>query len=254
MLILRKFSMVYFGLPLVLIMLFGHVALYGGQQLPDNMVDTALKWINQTRAHKGLEILSIDTKLNMVAKKHSSQMVKYNILSDRNPVLGTPFERIQSSGLTDINNLVVVARAKTWALLQEQLESPENLSKILSPEMTDAGIGIEQDSAGDIWLTIHMVERAITFTQFTLSQSNDEPARRSITIKGNTRYKEDKATVIPPDDSNPNLAVDRIIVPDSNGNFEIKLTLGTATGSFDFKFYVQKDGVYKLKNCFSMDI
>lgn len=252
--ILRKFSMVSFSLTLVLIMFFGHGMLYGGQQLPDNIVDTVLKWINRTKAQEGLEMLSIDPRLNTVAKTHSSQMVKYNILSDSNPALGTPFERIQSSGLTDINNLVVVARAKSWDLLQEQLESPENLSKILSPEMTDAGIGIEQDSAGDIWLTIHMVERAITFTQFTLSQSNTVPARRSIIIRGNTRYKKDKVTVVPPDGSNLNLAVDRIIVPDSNGNFDIELNLGTATGNFDFKFYVQKDGVYKLKNFFSMHI
>ncbi|MGD9157980.1 MAG: hypothetical protein PVG39_06210, partial [Desulfobacteraceae bacterium] len=166
----------------------------------------------------------------------------------------TPLERMQSSGLTDINNLVAVVKAKTIDLLPEQLESPENLSKIMSPEMTYAGIGIKEDSTGDLWLTIHMIERAITFSQFTLSQSNTTPVSRSITINGNTQYKKVRIILVPPEKSNPDLAVDRIIVPDSNNDFEITLTFGTATGSFDFEFYVRKDGVYKLKNFFTMGI
>ena len=254
MLILKKFKMHSFWLPFVLIMFFKPTLLYGGQQLPDNIVDTTLKFINQSRTQEGLKILTIDAQLSTVAKQHSEQMIEHNMLSDSDPALGTPFERIQSSGLTDTNNLVVIAQAKTWNLILEQLESSENLSKILSPEMTHAGIGIEQDSTGDLWLTIHMTERIITFTQFTLNQSNITPAERSITIKGNTSCKKVEITLVPPENSNPDLAVNRIITPDSNGNFEITLTLGTATGNFDFEFYIQKDGVYKLKNFFTMTI
>ena len=144
------------------------------------------------------------------------------------------------------------SKAKTWNLILEQLESSENLSKILFPEMTHAGIGIEQDMTGDLWLTIHMTERIITFTQFTLNQSNTTPAERSITIKGNTSHKKVEISLVPPENSNPDLAVNRIITSDSNGNFEITLTLGTTTGNFDFEFYIEKDGVCKLKNFFTL--
>lgn len=254
MLILRKFKIHPFWLPFLLIMFFGYFQLCEGQQLPDNIVDTTITWVNQARVQEGLNILAIDPKLNMIAKQHSEQMIIHNILSDSDPVLGTPFERMQSSRLSDTNNLVVIAQAKTWNLIQDQLESPENLSKILSPEMTHAGIGIEQDSMGDLWLTIHMTERIITFTQFILNQSNTTPAGHSITIKGNTACKKVEIILVPPENSNPDLAVDRIITPDSNGNFEITLTFGTTTGNFDFEFYIEKDGVYKLKNFFTMTI
>ena len=254
MIILRKLNMGSFWLPFVLIIFSGNVMLYGGQQLPENTVDTTLTWINHVRVQKGLEKLSIDPKLNRVAKAHSEKMAEHNMLSDSDATLGTPFERIKSSGLTDINNLVAVARAKNLELLQQQIMSPENLSKILSPEMTRVGIGIKQDSAGDLWLTIHMIERSITFTQFTLSQSNTTPAGHSITIKGNTTYKKIEVILVPPENSNPDLEVDRIIVPDPDGGFEINLTFGTASGNFQFEFYVEKDGVYKLTNIFSMGI
>ena len=254
MLLLRKFRISSFWLSLILIMFSGHALLYGGQQEPGNTIDTTLTWINQIRGQEGLETLSTDPKLNRVAQTHSEKMAEYNILSDSDPVLGTPVERIKSSGLTDANNLVIVARAKNLELLQQQIMSPENLSKILSPEMTRVGIGIKQDSAGDLWLTIHMIERSITFTQFTLSQSNTTPAGHSITIKGNTTYKKIEVILVPPENSNPDLEVDRIIVPDPDGGFEINLTFGTASGNFQFEFYVEKDGVYKLTNFFSMGI
>ena len=253
--ILRKlFNRYYFLSVLVLIMLSGQATICRGQQLPDNIPDTALAWINQIRNAEGLKALTMDPRLNKVAETHSKEMVRYKMLTDSNPDLGTPFDRMKSAKLTDTNNLAAVAEAKTWNLLQEQLESPENLSRILSPEMTHAGIGLEKDSTGNIWLTIHMTERAITFTQFILVQSNTTPAEHSITIKGNTPHKKIRVILVPAGDTNPDLEDDYNIAPDSGGNFEALLTFGSATGSFDFEFYVQEDGTYKLKNFFNMNL
>ena len=236
------------------IMLSGNGMLHAGEQMPDNIADTVLTWINQARVQEGLETLSSDPKLNRVAQTHSERMAETNVLSDMDTASGTLFERIRSSGLTDTNNLAAVARAKNLDLLREQLNSPENLTKILSPEMTHTGIGIKQDSAGDLWLTVYLTERAITFTQFTLSQSNTTPVEHSITIKGNTVFKKIKVILVPPEGSNPDLEVDRIIIPDPDGGFEVKLIFGTAAGNFEFEFYVEKDGVYKLTNFFSITI
>ncbi len=252
---LRKLiNMYFFWIVLALIFFSGQATICRGQQLPGNIADAALTWINQVRAREGLETISIDPRLNKVAETHSQNMIDYNMLSDSNPDLGTPSERVKSAKLTDINNLAIVAEAKTWDLLREQLESPENLSGILSPEMTHAGIGLKQDSTGNIWLTIHMAERAITFNQFTLSQSNTDPVEHSITIKGNTTYKKVRAILVPPENSVFDLEEEHIIAPDSSGDFKITLTLGTATGTFEFEFYVQKDGAYKLKNFFTIGI
>ena len=254
MLILRKFIAGSFWRTLVLIMLSGDAMLYGGQQMPDNIADTALAWVNQARVKEGLEMLSVDPGLNRVAQAHSERMAELNLLSDNDPASGTPDERIKSSGLTYTNNLVAVARGKTLEILRQQIESTENLSKILSPEMTHAGVGIKQDSTGDLWFTIHLTERAVSFTQFTLRQTNTSPAGHSITIKGNTPYKKIRIILVPPENSNPDLETDQIISPGSNGDFEVTLTLGPATGNYGFEFYVEKDGVYKIKNFFSLDI
>ncbi|MBN1907788.1 MAG: CAP domain-containing protein [Deltaproteobacteria bacterium] len=244
----------YLSVSLLLIMLYLYTMPCKGQQIPDNIVDTVLTSINQIRSQNGLEILIVDQKLNMVAEAHSIKMAELDILSESNTALGTPFERIKSAGLTDVNNLVVVSSAKNIDLLRNQLESPENLLKILSPEMTNMGIGVKQDSAGEFWLTIHMSERAITFSEFTLSQSYTEDARRSITIKGNSSYGKIKVVFASTETLNPKVDVDQIIRPQPNGDFEVTLKFGEATGSFYFEFYVEKDGVYKLMNFFNISI
>jgi hypothetical protein len=225
-----------------------------GQQIPDSIINTTLTWINQYRSQKGLQKLIIDQKLNRVAETHSVKMADLEMLSDSSTALGTPFERIKASGLTDKNNLVAVAKAKNLDLLRNQLESPENLLKILSSEMTHIGIGVKQDSKGEYWLTIHMSERAIAFTQFILSQTNTENAQRSITIKGNTSYKKINVIFASSETINPEVNVDHIIMPQPNGDFEITLDFGVITGSCDFEFYVEKDGVFKLMNFFNMNI
>ena len=254
MMTLRKIRVISFRLPLVLIVLASHAVLYGGQQPSGDIADTAITWINQVRTREGLEKLTGDPKLDRAAETHSENMVEQGMLSDGNPTLGTPFDRVKASGLTDTNNSVAVARAKTWELLRQQLESSENLSRILSPEMTHAGIGIKQDAADNLWLTLHMTERAITFTRYDLTQSNTTPVSRSITVKGSTPYKKIEVMLVPPDGSNPDLSVDRMVDPDASGNFEITLTFGTATGVFDVEFYVEKNGEYRLTNFFSMSI
>ncbi len=225
-----------------------------GEQKPENISGTLFKSINHLRSQKGIEALIIDQKLNMVAEAHSTKMAELDILSEGNTALGTPFERIKSAALTDANNLVVVSKAKRADLLKDQLESPENLSKILSPEMTHVGIGVRQDSAGELWLTIQMSERAITFTEFILSQLDTEDAPRSITIKGSSLYKRIKVILNSPQSLNQKVDIEQIITPEPDGNFEISLNFGAATGGFDFKFYVEKDGDYKLKNFFNINI
>jgi hypothetical protein len=244
----------YFSVFILLIMFYVHAMPCEGQQVPDNFVDKTLTWINQYRSQKDIEKLIIDQKLNRIAEEHSVKMAELGVLSDSSMELGTPFERIKASGLTYANNLVAVAKAKNLDLLRPQLESSLNLLKILSSEMTHVGIGVKQDSTGEFWLTIHMSEHAITFTQFIISQSDMEDAHRSIAIKGNTTYEKIKVILASPGTLNPEVNVDHIIVPESDGDFEITLNLSAITGSCDFEFYVQKDGVYKLTNFFNMNI
>jgi hypothetical protein len=254
MFLFYKFCKRHFSISFLFIIIYVYAMPCEGQQVSDNIIDTTLEWINKYRSQKGIEKLIIDQKLNMVAAAHSIKMAELGMLSDSSTALGTPFERIKSSGLTDANNLVAVAKARNFDLLRNQLESSENLSKISATEMTHMGIGVKQDSAGEFWLTIHMSEHAITFTQFILSQSDTEDTQRSITIKGNTSYGKIKVILASTETLNPEVNVDHIIEPQPNGDFEITIAFGTITGSCNFEFYVQKDGVYKLTNCFNMNV
>ncbi len=238
----------------VLTMFGTQAGFHADDQSPDTEIDTVLTWINHVRTQNNIKTLAIDPKLNKVALAHSRNMADHDLLAESGPVLDTPFKRIRSAGLTDINNLVVVAQAPDRNLLHGQLESQENLEKILSPEMTNAGIGAVSGPKGNLWLTIHMTERAITFTRFSLSQSNATPAKRSITIRGNTAYKKLKILMVPPEDIMQDLDLEHIVVPDSNGDFEITLSFGVSTGSFGFEFSVSEEGEYKIKNSFSMNI
>ena len=241
-------------LVIILAILGSHTISYADEQSPDAGIDAIAAWINQVRSQNNLQAIIIDSKLNKIAAAHSRNMADNDLLGVNDTVSGTPFERIGSAGLTDINNLVVVARASDPGLLLEQLESQESLEKILSPEMTHAGVGIESDPENNLWLTIHMTERAISFTRFRLSQSNAVPAKRSITIRGNTAYKRIKVIMFPPEGIMQDLDLEHITVPGSNGDFEIALSFGISTGCFEFEFYVLKEGEYKLKNSFSMDV
>lgn len=254
MFIFYKFRKRYLSIAFFLIMLYLHAMPCGGALLNDNIVNTTSIWINQYRAQNGIGKLIIDQRLSGIAETHSVKMAELDLLSDSGTALGMPFERVKSSGLTDANNLVAVAKAKNFDLLRDQLESSENHSKILSPEMTHMGIGVKQDSTGEFWLTIHMAERAISFTQFILGQSYTEDAQRSILIKGNSSYKKIKVILTSTDTLNPDANIDHIIIPQPNGDFEVTLGFGEETGSCKFEFYVEKDGVYKLKNIFNMNI
>lgn len=223
------------------------------EEQPGITVDSILTHVNQLRTQEGLSELVVDKQLNDAAGMHSTKMAELDLLSVSSPELGTPFERVRKSRLTDTNSLVVVAKALNWSSLEEQLGSEDNLSKILSPEMTHMGVGIYADAEENHWVTLHMTERAINFTLFTMNQTTGNPIKRSMKITGNTRHEKIRVLMIFPEDSARD-NVEQIIVPDSNGDFEVKLSFGITTGNFSFEFSVSDNGEYKLKNSFSMGI
>lgn len=239
-------------LALILFFFYSPFLIHAEEQSDITIASLAAR-VNQARVQKGLPKLDVDPRLNQAALAHSERMARHDLLSESGPALGTPFERVRAAGLSDLNSMVVVARASEWDRLREQLDSGDNNSKILSPEMTHLGAGIFTDTNGNQWVTLHMTERAINFTLFTMHQTTGNPVKRSMNIKGNTRHEKIRALLVPPEDSARD-TVEQIVVPDSNGDFEIKLSFGVYTGNFGFEFSVFEDGEYKLKNSFNMEI
>lgn len=248
----RTLNKGFFRLVVISILFCGSGWLHAAEQT-EITVGNILNWVNQIRTEKGLQQLDIDTRLNETAKAHSEKMSDHDLLAESAPGLGTPLERIRTAGLTDTNNLVVVGRTLDWESLLEQLESGNNTAKILSHEMTHLGVGIFSDPDGSRWVTLHMIERAISFTLFTMHQSNGNPVKRSMTINGNTTHEKVRALLVPPEESKA-ASIEHIVVPDGNGDFEIELSFGISTGNFGFEFSISDNGMYELKNFFSMDI
>ncbi len=253
MLAVRFINNGFFCLGLLLILFWSNSRILASES-PLYNEEMVLSWANQVRVKNGLPELIADPRLNEAAKTHSENMVRFNLLSESSPSLGTPFERARTSGVTDTNNLVVVAKAHDLDHLTAELESGAGISRILSPEMTHLGVGMATDTEGSQWVTLHMTGRTIDFSKFTIHQSNTVPSSRSIAIQGHTQYKKIKALLLPSDEVKQDLTLEHIVIPDSNGNFEVTISFGISTGSFGIEFYILDQGEYKLRNSFSMDI
>jgi hypothetical protein len=182
-------------------------------------------------------------------------MAGKKILDDGPPVYQTPFERALSKRLSDMNHLVVVA-AGTLDALKHFIQSDTGaMDKLLSPAMTHAGIRIF--SAGDDmrWLTIHMLERVITFTNFKLETSSGVAPGKSITIQGVTPVdKVQVGMIFGQELDTQEYDSTKIAIPDSKNNFSVSFDFDLGDGQYGFLFWVYENGQYRKSNYFGIKV
>ena len=146
---------------------------------------SVLQLANNLRGKYSLPKLQVDSLLNQVAKAHSQDMAARKIPDSGPPEYETPFQRARKKRLTDLGNVVVVAKGNSLEDLQAFLQTDQAaLQNLLSPQLTHIGIGIVPAQDNTIWLTIHMVERVITFSEFKLKRLSGVVPRRFISING----------------------------------------------------------------------
>nr|WP_320012397.1 CAP domain-containing protein [uncultured Desulfobulbus sp.] len=223
------------------------------QESQQELADKVYTWVNQQREGNSLSTLEVDSRLQTVARAHSQAMHKQNLVAATGPTFDSPEDRIKASGLTEVDTLVVVAKGASWEELVTQLGQEENLQVLLSPAMTHIGVGVTEDGE-NYWLTVQLVERRITFGTFTFTQTSSIPIRRSLEITGSSDQQKIKVVVIAPGASSTQVASEHVLTPDATGAFDEVLSLGSATGDFQFQFSCLRGDSYTLKHAFTLEV
>ena len=104
-----------------------------------------LSIINQKRKEAGLPELSIDSLLDSVAQNKTEDMVKLGYFDHNSPTYGSPFEMMQSAGVTYITaGENIAGNSSVDNAINSFLESSEHRKNILSNSYNYIGIGIEK--------------------------------------------------------------------------------------------------------------
>jgi len=119
-----------------------------------------LTMVNKERAHAGLHPLKFSPRLAVIARGHSYDMAIRRYFAHNSPEGSTPAQRVRGLGIEyqqmaeniymddfrDADGLAARA-VKGW------LNSPEHRANMLSPELTESGVGIARSSSGKTYLT-----------------------------------------------------------------------------------------------------
>ena len=101
-----------------------------------------LRLLNQERTSRGLPALELDPRLVPVARQHSEEMFRLKYFGHQSPVLGSPFDRLQTAKISYTRAGENLAYAHSVAIAHRGLmESPGHRENILRPEFTRVAIG-----------------------------------------------------------------------------------------------------------------
>lgn len=101
-----------------------------------------LRLLNQERTSRGLPALELDPRLLPVARQHSEEMFRLKYFGHQSPVLGSPFDRLQTAKISYTRAGENLAYAHSVAIAHRGLmESPGHRENILRPEFTRVAIG-----------------------------------------------------------------------------------------------------------------
>jgi uncharacterized YkwD family protein len=107
--------------------------------------------VNAERAKAGLKPLVLDESLSLKAREKSRDMAKNNYFSHNSPTYGTPFEMMQSMGITyrSAGENIAMGQRSPEAVVEAWMNSPGHRANILSPSFTHLGVGYIAD--GNYW-------------------------------------------------------------------------------------------------------
>ncbi|HZC30815.1 MAG TPA: CvpA family protein [Gaiellaceae bacterium] len=102
-----------------------------------------LEFVDQQRQSAGLQPLTLDTRLTLVARQHSEEMFRLRYFGHQSPVSGSPFDRLAAAGIHYSRAGENLAYAQSVVIADQALmSSPGHRANILRPEFTRIGIGV----------------------------------------------------------------------------------------------------------------
>lgn len=102
-----------------------------------------LALVNAERTSRGLGALELDPRLVPVARQHSEEMLRLKYFGHVSPVLGSPFDRLASAGISYHRAGENLAYAQSAVIAHRGLMASEgHRENILRPDFTRIGIGV----------------------------------------------------------------------------------------------------------------
>ncbi|MFC6334785.1 CAP domain-containing protein [Paenibacillus septentrionalis] len=108
-----------------------------------NVQQQVLDLVNKERAAAGFSALVLDTKLNEVATEKARDMADNNYFSHTSPTYGSPFDMLQTFGVSYRAAGENIAYGQTSAeqVMRDWMNSPGHRANILNGSYTKLGVG-----------------------------------------------------------------------------------------------------------------
>jgi uncharacterized protein YkwD len=113
----------------------------------------ALTLLNNDRAKNGLSSLKANSQLTRLAENYAKDMIARGFFAHNNPEGQTPFDRMQAAGIsyrTAGENLAI--NSNVTAAETAFMNSSGHRANILNSSYTDVGIGVAQNSSGQVYV------------------------------------------------------------------------------------------------------
>lgn len=113
----------------------------------------ALALLNKDRAAYGLAALKSNSQLTKLAENYAKDMINRGFFAHNNPEGQSPFDRMQAAGITYKTageNLAINSGVE--AAEKAFMNSSGHRANILNSTYTDVGIGVVQNSSGQVYV------------------------------------------------------------------------------------------------------
>ncbi|MCK9330549.1 MAG: SafA/ExsA family spore coat assembly protein [Candidatus Cloacimonetes bacterium] len=114
-----------------------------------------VRLVNAERSKAGQPALTENTELSNVARTKSEDFVNNNYFSHNSPTYGSPFEMLESFGISFTAAAENIASGQRTAseVMNSWMNSSGHRANILSPTYNQIGVGIARDNNGSLYWT-----------------------------------------------------------------------------------------------------
>lgn len=116
--------------------------------------------VNKERSSRGLGTLSYDSKLGYVARLKSQDMVNKKYFSHNSPTYGSPFEMMETYGLSfsAAGENIAYGQSSAQEVMNSWMNSAGHRANILSSAYTHIGVGVAKASNGTLYWTQEFIK------------------------------------------------------------------------------------------------
>lgn len=128
-----------------------------------DMTAQVVELVNKERVSRGLQPLTIDTKLKECAQAKAQDMVNKNYFAHTSPTYGSPFNMMEQWGIkfTAAGENIAQGQRTAQEVMTSWMNSPGHRSNILSDSFSEIGVGVAKNSKGVLYWSQMFMRPAI---------------------------------------------------------------------------------------------